>query len=52
MAGREGDEALLLLHGFPSSSADFQGPFLERLRFKYSRIIALDYPGVGHPQNK
>jgi pimeloyl-ACP methyl ester carboxylesterase len=40
-------EALLLLHGFPTSSYDFSGGFWEELKSKYGRVIALDYPGYG-----
>ena len=39
-------DTLLLLHGFPTSSADFNGPVLDSLRHEYGRIIALDYPGA------
>ncbi|CAK0785774.1 hypothetical protein CVIRNUC_008985 [Coccomyxa viridis] len=39
-------DILLLLHGFPTSSADF-GPVLEGLQHEFGRIIALDYPGFG-----
>ena len=46
---REGGEAavrtLLLLHGFPSSSAQYQG-LMERLEDRY-HVIAPDYPGFG-----
>jgi pimeloyl-ACP methyl ester carboxylesterase len=46
---REGGEsaalALLLLHGFPSSSAQYQA-LMERLEGRY-RVIAPDYPGFG-----
>ena len=38
-------ETLLILHGFPTSSADFQGPVLDALQRKFRRIILLDYPG-------
>jgi pimeloyl-ACP methyl ester carboxylesterase len=37
---------LLLLHGFPTSSVDFKGPFLRALHPEFDRIIALDYPGA------
>ena len=43
-----GDEAatvLLLLHGFPSSSAQYQS-LMERLQDRY-HVIAPDYPGFG-----
>src|SRR5262245_5957299 len=46
---REGGEraarALLLLHGFPSSSAQYQS-LMERLEDRY-HVIAPDYPGFG-----
>jgi pimeloyl-ACP methyl ester carboxylesterase len=46
---REGGEsaapALLLLHGFPSSSAQYQA-LMERLEDRY-HVIAPDYPGFG-----
>jgi pimeloyl-ACP methyl ester carboxylesterase len=46
---REGGEqtaaTLLLLHGFPSSSAQYQS-LMERLEERY-RVIAPDYPGFG-----
>src|SRR5262245_13075555 len=46
---REGGEsaapALLLLHGFPSSSAQYQS-LMERLEGRYY-VIAPDYPGFG-----
>ena len=38
-------DTLLILHGFPTSSADFHGAFLEALQPKFRRIITLDYPG-------
>lgn len=38
--------AILLLHGFPSSSRMWQ-PLLDRLGDRY-RLIAPDYPGFGH----
>ncbi len=38
-------DTLLLLHGFPSCSADFQGGFLEKLPTRFNRIITFDYPG-------
>jgi uncharacterized membrane protein YbaN (DUF454 family) len=38
-------DTLLLLHGFPSSSHDFQGPFLDKLLTKFGRVITFDYPG-------
>ncbi|CAL8471284.1 g10826 [Coccomyxa elongata] len=40
-------DSLLLLHGFPSCSADFQGKFLEKLLARFSRVISFDYPGYG-----
>lgn len=43
------NDTLLLLHGFPSSSADFQVPMLRKLQTKFGRIIAYDYPG--NPQS-
>jgi len=43
--GEPGVPALLLLHGFPSSSAQYQ-PLMERLEGRY-HVIAPDYPGFG-----
>lgn len=45
-AGPENAPAILLLHGFPSSSRMFN-PLIERLSGKY-HLIAPDYPGFGH----
>lgn len=45
-AGSNDAPAILLLHGFPSSSRMFN-PLLERLSGKY-HLIAPDYPGFGH----
>jgi pimeloyl-ACP methyl ester carboxylesterase len=45
-AGPRDAPALLLLHGFPSSSRMFE-PLLTRLSDRY-RLIAPDYPGFGH----
>lgn len=45
-AGNDDAPALLLLHGFPSSSRMFE-PLLARLAARY-RLIAPDYPGFGH----
>jgi pimeloyl-ACP methyl ester carboxylesterase len=45
-AGSKGAPALLLLHGFPSSSRMFE-PLLQRLSDRY-HLIAPDYPGFGH----
>jgi len=45
-AGAKDAPALLLLHGFPSSSRMYQ-PLLARLADRY-RLIAPDYPGFGH----
>ena len=45
-AGPEDASAILLLHGFPSSSRMFN-PLFERLSTKY-HLIAPDYPGFGH----
>jgi len=45
-AGPQGAPALLLLHGFPSSSRMFD-PLFQRLSKKY-HLIAPDYPGFGH----
>lgn len=39
-------DTLLLLHGFPSSSADFSGSILDALSKKFGRVIAFDYPGI------
>ena len=44
--GPEEAPALLLLHGFPSSSRMYE-PLLARLSDRY-RLIAPDYPGFGH----
>src|SRR6476660_2093716 len=38
--------AVLLLHGFPSSSRMWQ-PLIDRLGDRY-RMVAPDYPGFGH----
>ncbi|HEX6679012.1 MAG TPA: alpha/beta hydrolase [Gaiellaceae bacterium] len=43
--GEHGAPLLLLLHGFPSSSAQYQS-FMERLEDRY-HVIAPDYPGFG-----
>src|SRR5262245_64417573 len=43
--GEPGVPALLLLHGFPSSSAQYQS-LMERLEGRY-HVIAPDYPGFG-----
>ena len=45
-AGAKDAPALLLLHGFPSSSRMYE-PLLARLADRY-RLIAPDYPGFGH----
>lgn len=45
-AGPADAPALLLLHGFPSSSRMYE-PLLSRLADRY-RMIAPDYPGFGH----
>ncbi len=45
-AGPPGAPAVLLLHGFPSSSRMWQ-PLIDRLAHRY-RMIAPDYPGFGH----
>ncbi len=45
-AGPKDAPAILLLHGFPSSSRMYQ-PLLERLSDRY-RLVAPDYPGFGH----
>jgi pimeloyl-ACP methyl ester carboxylesterase len=44
-AGKRGGPALLLLHGFPSSSAQYER-LMERLADRYC-VIAPDYPGFG-----
>lgn len=44
-AGRKDAPAILLLHGFPSSSRMFN-PLLERLSGNY-HLVAPDYPGFG-----
>ena len=45
-AGPRDAPALLLLHGFPSSSRMYQ-PLLTRLADRY-HLVAPDYPGFGH----
>jgi pimeloyl-ACP methyl ester carboxylesterase len=45
-AGPQGAPALLLLHGFPSSSRMFE-PLFARLSDRY-HLVAPDYPGFGH----
>jgi pimeloyl-ACP methyl ester carboxylesterase len=45
-AGPPDAPAVLLLHGFPSSSRMWQ-PLIDRLADRY-RMIAPDYPGFGH----
>jgi len=45
-AGAPDAPAILLLHGFPSSSRMYE-PLLSRLADRY-RLIAPDYPGFGH----
>jgi len=45
-AGAPDAPAVLLLHGFPSSSRMYE-PLLQRLADRY-RLIAPDYPGFGH----
>lgn len=45
-AGRRDAPAVLLLHGFPSSSRMWQ-PLMDRLADRY-RLVAPDYPGFGH----
>jgi pimeloyl-ACP methyl ester carboxylesterase len=45
-AGPSDAPAVLLLHGFPSSSRMWQ-PLIDRLADRY-RMIAPDYPGFGH----
>jgi pimeloyl-ACP methyl ester carboxylesterase len=47
-AGPEDAPALLLLHGFPSSSHQFRR-LIDALGTRY-RVIAPDYPGFGHTQ--
>lgn len=44
-AGQKDDPAILLLHGFPTSSHQYRG-LIERLSNKY-RVIAPDLPGFG-----
>jgi pimeloyl-ACP methyl ester carboxylesterase len=45
-AGPQDAPAILLLHGFPSSSRMWQ-PLLDRLADSF-RLVAPDYPGFGH----
>ena len=45
-AGPSNAPAVLLLHGFPSSSRMWQ-PLIDRIADRY-RMIAPDYPGFGH----
>ncbi|CAL5228247.1 g11346 [Coccomyxa viridis] len=40
-------DTLLILHGFPTSSADFQGQVMDALQQKFRRVITFDYPGFG-----
>lgn len=47
-AGAADAPSILLLHGFPSSSAQFQ-PLLDRLSDRF-RLIAPDYPGFGQSE--
>lgn len=44
-AGQKNDPAILLLHGFPTSSHQYRG-LIEQLSDKY-RVIAPDLPGFG-----
>ncbi len=46
-AGSPDAPAILLLHGFPSSSHQYRG-LIDRLSDKY-RVIAPDLPGFGFP---
>ncbi len=39
-------DTLLILHGFPTSSADFQGQVMDALQQKFRRVITFDYPGA------
>ncbi|NKF22717.1 alpha/beta fold hydrolase [Solimonas marina] len=45
-AAGEGDEALLLLHGFPTASWDFEALW-PRLAKRFGRIVTLDWLGLG-----
>jgi len=45
-AGPKGAPVILLLHGIPSSSRQFE-PLFARLSDRY-RLVAPDYPGFGH----
>jgi len=45
-AGPQHAPAILLLHGFPSSSRMWQ-PLMDRLADSF-RLVAPDYPGFGH----
>ena len=49
--GRKSTESdtLLILHGFPTSSADFQGQVMDALQQKFRRVIIFDYPGNLQP---
>ncbi len=39
-------DTLLILHGFPTSSADFQGQVRDALQQRFRRVITFDYPGA------
>ena len=39
-------DTLLILHGFPTSSADFQGQVMDALQQRFRRVITFDYPGA------
>ena len=45
-AGDTSEPTIVLLHGFPSSSYHFHG-LIPRLADRF-RVIAPDYPGMGH----
>src|SRR3546814_9520034 len=42
----DGDQALLLLHGFPTASWDFE-PMWPGLTTCFARVVTLDFPGCG-----
>src|SRR3546814_14690934 len=42
----DGDQALLLLHGFPTASWDFE-PMWPGLTKCFARVVTLDFPGCG-----
>src|SRR5512132_2368255 len=47
-AGDPARQTILLLHGFPTSSAQFQG-LIDRLEDRF-HLVAPDYPGFGYTE--